>query len=58
MDSLCRRRAAPSAIGHEKRKDSPDATAFTDGAGASSGERFRPLSKSVKVSESLADVSG
>lgn len=27
----------------------------TDGAGASSGGRFRPLSKSVKVSEPLAD---
>ena len=28
-----------------------NAAAFTDGAGASSGGRFRPLSKSVNVSE-------
>lgn len=39
------------------RQISMNAAAFTDGAGASSGQRFRPLSKSVKVSEPLADVS-
>ena len=33
-----------------------DAAAFTDGAGASSGGRFRPLSKSANVSEPLADA--
>jgi hypothetical protein len=33
-----------------------NAAAFTDGAGASSGGRFRPLSKSVNVFEPLADA--